>query len=230
MQSRCCCGSGYAFSHYTRASQESLAALRRPEESRVGNEWLCWATPASSLSWEILPSLRQEPKMLLEERQGCEGVQFFIPYRGTFETSRCSRGSLPQMLCMAHCIGLECQLPWPGNRAIPQFKCDKLWGMRQRKHNPVIIEHKFWLQRKNQFWRLSLSFLKQKVLQKQRQNTLLHKKLCKTTKKNSFKKSFFIFFRPIFVKIAPLSGKKKKKSNFLICFSIYYFHSGDLSE
>lgn len=64
--------------------------------------------------------------MLLEERQGYEGVQFFIPYRGTFETSRFSRGSLPQMLCMAHCIGLECQLPWPGNSAIPQFKCDKL--------------------------------------------------------------------------------------------------------
>lgn len=148
------------------------------KEAALGNEWLCCTSPASSLSWDILHSLTQEPKMLLEERKGYEGLQFFIPHRGTFEPSRGLRGSLPQILCMAHFIGLECHLAWPGNRAIPQFKCDKLWGMRQRKPNPVITEHKFWLQRKNQFWRLSLSFLKQKVLQKQRQNMLRGKKKC----------------------------------------------------
>lgn len=46
--------------------------------------------------------------MLLEERKGYEGLQFFIPHRGTFEPSRGLRGSLPQILCMAHFIGLEC--------------------------------------------------------------------------------------------------------------------------
>lgn len=180
----CCRGPGSAFSHYSRGSQERSTALRVPKQAAVGDVLLCSS---------CFPELRVYTfsyvgnGILLGGRQGCESLQFFIPWLSVVQ----------QPLCTVH-----------GASRPGQGQCDTTIQVQQALRSEA---EKMWPRdrwEKINFEGLGLIFKARRYF---KSNDKIHcwKKLHKTWNTKARFKKLFVFSRTICIKIAPLLKKKK---------------------
>lgn len=93
-----------------------------------------------------------------------------------------------------------------------QFRCNKPWGLRQRKHDPQITEQKSTLKAYLQFSKREGNF---------RSNDKIHcwKKFHETWNTQAHFKKLFVFYRTTCIKIAAFFKKKKKKN---VIFNLFF--------
>lgn len=145
-----CCHRGAAALGWDMPSAVTARHLRRG--SSTFESWRKWQWVMSSFAAILLLlSWAETLHLLLGKEQGVPwrkaGIWRFAvlhSLRGSFKTSDVCYNK--NFAWHTHCVGLSCQLVWPGVSIIPQFRCDKPWRVRQRKCNPVIAEHKVHLQ------------------------------------------------------------------------------------